>query len=114
MEKYKGTYYHTIKKARENYKNKIASGMKHNPKQFWKYVSSKTNIEGKIADLHDTDGNLVTEDHGKAEIKNNHFARVFTKEDTSHVPTSDMKIKHLKILKTIDVSLTNLTKNRNP
>ena len=59
---------HTIEKAKENYENKIASEIKHNPKQFWKYVSSKTKSKGKIVDLHNPDGNLVTDDREKAEI----------------------------------------------
>ena len=92
-------------------KNKIASEIKHNPKQFWKYVSSKTKSKGKIVDLHNPDGNLVTDDRGKAEILNNHFASVFTKEDKSYMPTLDIKTKHLKILETIDISLETLTKN---
>ena len=102
---------HTIEKAKENYENKIASEIKHNPKQFWKYVSSKTKSKGKIVDLHNPDGNLVTDDRAKAEILNNHFASVFTKEDKPYMPTLDIKTKHLKILETIDISLKTLTKN---
>ena len=69
---------HTIEHRNETHENKIASEVKHNPKQFWKYVNSKTKTKGKIADLLDSDGNIATDDYKIAEILNGNFASVFT------------------------------------
>ena len=66
--------------------------------------------KGKIVKLHDPDDNLFTVAESRS-CKENQFASVFTKEDTSHMPSIDMKTEHLIILVAIDVSLENLTKN---
>ena len=59
---------------------------KTNPKLFWKYVSNKTKTKGKIVDLLDDNGEIITDDFTKSEILNNHFASVFTNEDLSSIP----------------------------
>ena len=102
---------HLIEKSKENYENKIASQIKQNPKQFWKYVGSKTKSKDKINDLLDKDGNLVTEDLEKAEILNNHFASVFTVEDTSSIPTLDTNSNNLILLEDINITNEIISKN---
>lgn len=109
--KHRNTLAHTIEQLKENYENKIALEVKTNPKQFWKYVRSKTKSKGKINDLEDVDGNIVTDDLQKAEILNNHFASVFTQEDTSYFPEINHSVDNLIILENINISLNVITKN---
>ena len=72
----------------------ISEQSKQNPKKFWKYVKSKTNMASKIADLATTDPSgerkMVSNDGEKAEILAEQFSRVFVKE-TIDVPQMDGK-----------------------
>ena len=102
---------HTIEHHKETYENKIASEVKHNPKQFWKYVNSKTKTKGKIVDLLDSDGNITTDDYKKAEILNGHFASVFTVEDLNNVPDFTIERNDIDILDNIDISMDAIKKH---
>ena len=39
---------HHIERVKGEFENKIASEIKENPKQFWKYVGRKTKSKGRI------------------------------------------------------------------
>ena len=65
--------------------------MKINPKLFWKYVNSKLKTRQPLSDLIKPDGKLRTTDEEKAEVLNNFFSSVFTKEDTQNIPEPEMK-----------------------
>ena len=41
---------------------------------------------------------------------NSHLSSVFTKDNTSYIPTLDIGVEHLKILETFEVPMENLTK----
>ena len=101
---------HHIELAKSEYENKIASEIKENPKQFWKYVSRKTKSKSKIASLLNSDGDLKTDDLSKAEILNKQFASVFTKEDTSSIPSIDIDKPDIKVMEEICVSNSTITK----
>ncbi len=64
----------------------MAQNIKTNPKLFWKYVHSKTKTRHPISDLQKEDGTLTANDHEKAEVLNQFFTSVFTKEDLSNIP----------------------------
>ena len=95
---------HTIENRKSEYENKIASEIKSYPKQFWKYVSSKTKCKGKISALIDREGNLATDDSDKAEVLNHHFASVFTIEDTSYIPPINIPQEDLTILDHLEIT----------
>ena len=99
---------HSIERCKEEYENRIALESKENPKRFWKYIKSQTKSKGKITELADKDGNLTTDDLQKAEILNNHFASVFTKEDINNIP--DFSNRSENIIDTIEITEENLTK----
>ena len=82
----------------------MASEIKSNPKQFWKYVSSKTKYKGKISELIDREGNLATDDSDKAEVLNDHFASVFTIEDTSYIPPINIPQEDLTVLDHLEIT----------
>jgi len=65
---------------------KIAQNIRPNPKQFWKYVTSKTKAKSSIPNISAPDGNEATTDFEKATVLNSHFGTVFTKENLSNIP----------------------------
>lgn len=64
----------------------LAENIKKNPKAFWRYCKSKLKNRSRLGDLKSTDGTLTSDDKAKAELLNEYFVSVFTKEDTTEVP----------------------------
>lgn len=60
--------------------------IKHNPKAFWKYASSKRQTRTGINNLNRNDGSRAQDDKDKAETLNNLFSNVYTEEDQINVP----------------------------
>jgi hypothetical protein len=106
----RNTVTHTINKAKSDYEHKLASGVKTNPKKFWQYVNSSVKSKGKINELIDSDGNITTDDQGKADILNNHFASIFTEEDLSDIPSMPIK-PNLKLLEDITITTEGIIKH---
>ena len=69
------------------FERNICKEIKNNNKIFWRYVNSSRLTRAAIPDLEDKDGVKVSDDKGKAELLNHQFSSVFTKEDTSNIPT---------------------------
>ena len=65
----------------------ISRQVKSNPKAFYNYVSSKTKSRDGIPNLKNNDGNLTTNNSEKADLLNEYFSSVFTKEDLNNIPT---------------------------
>ena len=80
-----------VRHARRKYKKGIARDVNSNPKAFWKYVHSKSHVKSGIGNLKDNCGNNVTDDRSKADILNNFFSSVFTKE-TGELPPFDVQV----------------------
>lgn len=76
-----------LKRTRKEYEKQIASESKVNPKKFWKYVQERMKTNTGISTLKKADGTYVVDDLGKAEILNDYFSSVFTREDVSDTPT---------------------------
>ena len=64
---------------------------KSNPKSFWKYVRSKSQVKSGIGDLKDNMGHTVSDDKSKADVLNNFFASVFSIEN-GQLPSFDEEI----------------------
>ena len=75
------------KKAKRARENKIAKDAKLNPKAFFRYAASKTKNVDKVSNLKRKDGTITEDDVGKAEVLNDFFGSVFTKEDPNDIPT---------------------------
>ncbi len=75
------------RKSRRAYEQKIASEAKSNPKGFYRYARSKMKVRVSVADLETTDGRMARTDEEKAETLNSFFGSVFTREDTSRLPS---------------------------
>ena len=74
------------KKALRDFEKKIAKEAKSNPKACYAYARSKLRTKEIITDLVDEFGTPVSGDADKAELFNNFFSGVFTREDTSNMP----------------------------
>ena len=99
------------RELRKEFEHKLAKEVKKNPKSFWNYVNSRLNTRTRVDDIEMEDGTLTSNDTERAEVFNNFFSSVFTKENTDHVPTPgydftgdplvDIEISNEKILKKI-------------
>ena len=93
-------------KAKIKFEKNIADSVKDNPKSFWGYVSSKTKARSGVSDLKNENGDLVSSDGDKANILNDFFASVFTREYTRDIPDFDKRYN------SIPVTEINVTKDK--
>ena len=75
-----------VRNDRIAFERNISKEIKNNNKVFWRYVNSQRKSKTTIPDLKRKDGTVATEDKDKAEILNEQFTSVFTKEDTNNLP----------------------------
>ena len=83
---------YATKKARTDFETRIANNIKENPKEFYSYVNNKTTVRSEIAVLKNRNGELAILPHEKADMLNNYFASVFTKEDTYNIPEPEPQV----------------------
>ena len=82
------------RKAQKEFEKKIDKELKLNPKQYWRYVNSKKKTKSQIPDLNKTkekDSPRTSDDKEKAEVFNQYFKEVFTKEDLENLPDVENK-----------------------
>lgn len=77
------------RKAVKEHEQAIAKEVKKNPKAFYAYARSKMKTKEGVSDLVDDKGQKVSDDKGKADILNNFFCSVFTKENLDGIPSAD-------------------------
>ncbi len=73
----------TIIAAKAHYEDKLVESIPQNPKRFFNYARSFTRTSSTI-DCLEVDGNRITDDSDKANILNEFFASVMTKETFDH------------------------------
>lgn len=79
---------HALRYAKCNYERNISNNSKANAKAFWKFIKSKLKSSDGIATLVvKTNGDKASSDKDKAELLNNYFASVFTRENMNNLPT---------------------------
>jgi len=70
-------------------RSEIANICKLNPKRFWSYIRSKSNMVTSIGDnkvkRNDHDA-IIENDDKKAQIFNDYFSSVFTEESLTNIP----------------------------
>ena len=74
------------RKAERDYEKKLAKEVKRNPKAFFKYAKTKLKTRSGIQDLVTEDGITYTTENQKANVLNEFFSSVFTKEDAGPLP----------------------------
>ena len=67
----------------------VSDSYKGNPKKFWSYIKSTRQESAGVSPLKNEDGFLKSDNLSKANILNNQFESVFTKEDTSSLPDKE-------------------------
>ena len=116
-----------VKTSKRNYERSISQKVKNEPKQFWRYVKSKTKSVSGVSNLKNEDGVFAKSEAEKAELLNNFFSSVFTKENLETLPEGtdkevlsdleDIVISEsevLKLLKELDASKAMGPDNINP
>ena len=69
------------KNTKRDYERCISQKVKKEPKQFWRYVKSKTKSVGGVFNLKNDNGIFTKSEAEKAELLNDFFSSVFTKEN---------------------------------
>ena len=80
-----------VRTAKRNFERKIAGKAKTESKKFWKYVRSKVKSHSSVTNLKKDDSSMTNTDQDKAEVLNDFFASVFTRENQDEIPTIDDK-----------------------
>ena len=76
-----------MRKAHDQYvDNTIFGDMKNSTKQFWSYMKSKKQDSRGVAPFRKDDGFLYSDTETKAEILNDQFYSVHTREDMTSMP----------------------------
>ena len=78
-----------IRNAKRNFEKKLAGGGEEgqSKRQFFSYVKMKTKSRAGVGPLRDETGRTVSGDKEMSELLNAFFASVFTREDTSRIPS---------------------------
>lgn len=74
------------RKAKIKLEATVAKQAASNPKSFWSFVKAKTCSRTGIADLKRDDGSIAKTDQEKAEVLNDFFQSVFTREPIGDLP----------------------------
>jgi hypothetical protein len=75
-----------IRNAKRNFEKRLAGNNGGNNRPFYAYIKRKTKSRPGIGPLKNEKKETVTEDQGMAELLNNFFGSVFTREDTENIP----------------------------
>ena len=74
-----------VRRAKKKFERKLAANAKKDPKSFYTYLKTKTANKENVGPLREGK-NLITDEEKMAELLNQFFSSVFTKEDTGNVP----------------------------
>ena len=80
----------------------MANNIKEDRKSFFAYVKSKSKSNVNVSSLADSQGELTSNSKAKAEMLNDFFSSVFTKELETDMPVLD----NLCDAKLVDISVT--------
>ena len=83
-----------IRESVRNHEKKIVNESKHNSKPFWKYVNNLLKRSTGVANLIKPDNSFTKTDEEKADVLNNFFSSVFTKEDITNLPNIENRSKN--------------------
>ena len=80
-----------VRRTKRIFEKRIAGETKRNPKAFWGYYKDRTQRRQQVPTLIDDAGGTSETPADKAECLNKFFSSVFTREDTSNIPTIQRK-----------------------
>ena len=76
-----------VKLAKRAFEKKIAKNIKNDSKSFYSYARSKSRVKTSVGPLIGENGSLASTDKDMANMLNEFFASVFTKENMDEFPT---------------------------
>ena len=71
---------HETRRARRNFEKNLAKDCRRNPKAAWRYMKSSNKVSNGIPNLKKPDGSMTTTDAETADVLNQQYYSVFTKE----------------------------------
>ena len=91
-----------IREAKKYHELELANKIKEDPKSFYAYIRSKASNKVRVGPLW-SEGRVVADDRDMAEILNNYFSSVFTREDLVNVPTCSTAVTNGE-LSTVEIT----------
>ena len=76
-----------VRAAKKKFESKLASNIKNDTKSFYAYVNSRSKARAKVGPLVAGSGQIISDSIDMAEQLNNYFTSVFTREDSTDMPT---------------------------
>ena len=98
------------RKSVKLFEKELAKNIKKNPKAFYAYAKSKMKTKEHIPDLKVDNKPDASTSFAKAEVLNNYFSSVFTKENLVNIPSFTFPRSIPPISDLIDFSITNVLK----
>ena len=95
-----------VRETKDQYEIKMAKNIKDDCKTFYSYSRGKMRCKVKVGPIEDENGVLQTDDSKQAEILNNFFTSVFTKEDLRDRPEPEMRFTDKPENKLTDLEIT--------
>ena len=83
-----------FRNGKNGLEKKVAKNAKENPRLFYAHLKGDRGNRQRVGPLKDENGKLIVEPKLQAEVLNNYFASVFTRNDGNNLPTknpSEMK-----------------------
>jgi hypothetical protein len=77
-----------IRNSKRRFEKKLAEGNGNNNRPFFAYIKKKTKSKSSVGPLKNK-GEVVAEDQDMAELLNEFFSSVFTREDTRDIPKAE-------------------------
>jgi hypothetical protein len=75
--------------TKRNFEKRLADENGGNSQPFYSNIQQRTKSKPGIGPLKNEKNEIVAEDQGMAELLNNFFGSVFTREDTGHIPVAE-------------------------
>ena len=95
--------------------DEVSSDYTNNSKKFWSYIKSKGQEWVGVAPLKNKLGFLHSDNKSKAEILNEQFQSVFTREDLTNLPNKGKSpYKTMNAIKITEKGVLKLLKELNP
>ena len=74
------------RRLRKEFEKDVAKRIKKDPKQFWNYSRSRMKTRSGVGELLDERGRKAEDDKAKAQLLNDFFSSVFTRENMISIP----------------------------
>jgi hypothetical protein len=98
-----------IRNAKRKFEKKLASGNDGNKRPYFAYIKQRTRSRPTIGPLKDPDGNMVSDTVSMADLLNNTFKDVFTREGADNVPEPETR-RYKSEVRTVEFGIKQVKK----